>query len=181
LEQTRDSVLRYGASVGCELLNFFVRRLMIPLREEAETLRLGLVMGLVSPEAVIAWADGVVMEMANPPIEVIDVAAATRQPLDELARLLKRVPGPADLTAGAHRVLGILRARASVGSLALDVITNMLWVYSAEAVIPQAERLAASSFDYEYECLAYYGTPEGLNEEIGRFLAINAAEPGDPA
>jgi hypothetical protein len=24
LEQTRDSVLRYGAVVGCELLNFFV-------------------------------------------------------------------------------------------------------------------------------------------------------------
>jgi hypothetical protein len=26
LEQTRDSVLRYGEVVGCELLNFFVRR-----------------------------------------------------------------------------------------------------------------------------------------------------------
>jgi hypothetical protein len=26
LEQTRDSVLRYGESVGCELLNFFVRQ-----------------------------------------------------------------------------------------------------------------------------------------------------------
>jgi hypothetical protein len=25
LEQTRDSVLRYGESVACELLNFFVR------------------------------------------------------------------------------------------------------------------------------------------------------------
>jgi len=24
LEQTRDSVLRYGESVGCELLNYFV-------------------------------------------------------------------------------------------------------------------------------------------------------------
>jgi hypothetical protein len=28
LEQTRDSVLRYGESVGCELLNFFVRRMV---------------------------------------------------------------------------------------------------------------------------------------------------------
>jgi hypothetical protein len=26
LEQTRDSVLRYGEVVGCELLNFFVRQ-----------------------------------------------------------------------------------------------------------------------------------------------------------
>jgi len=52
---------------------------------------------------------------------------------------------------------------------------------SAEAVIPQAEGLAASKFGYEYECLAYYDTPEGLGEEIGRFLARNAAEPGEPA
>lgn len=154
---------------------------MFPLREEAETLRLGLVMRLVSPEAVIAWADRVVMELAEPPIEVIDVAAATRQPPDELARLLKRVPGPADLTAGAHRVLGILRARASDNALAIDVITNMLWVYSTEAVIPDAERLAASNFDVEYECLAYHGTLQGLGEEIGRFLAENAAEPDEPA
>jgi hypothetical protein len=26
LEQTRDSVLRYGEVIGCELLNFFVRQ-----------------------------------------------------------------------------------------------------------------------------------------------------------
>jgi hypothetical protein len=57
----------------------------------------------------------------------------------------------------------------------------MLSMYSAEAVIPQAEGLAASNFGYEYECLAYYDTPEGLGEEIGRFLARNAAEPGEPA
>ena len=33
LEQTRDNVLRYGESVGCELLNFFVRRLTMKLAE----------------------------------------------------------------------------------------------------------------------------------------------------
>jgi hypothetical protein len=32
LEQTRDSVLRYGEVVGCELLNFFV----LARRREAE-------------------------------------------------------------------------------------------------------------------------------------------------
>jgi hypothetical protein len=30
LEQTRDSVLRYGEVVGCELLNFFVRQYKKP-------------------------------------------------------------------------------------------------------------------------------------------------------
>lgn len=33
LEQTRDSVLRYGESVGCELLNFFVRRHLDGMRK----------------------------------------------------------------------------------------------------------------------------------------------------
>jgi len=32
LEQTRDSVLRYGEVVGCELLNFFVLRLELNTR-----------------------------------------------------------------------------------------------------------------------------------------------------
>ncbi len=154
---------------------------MPPLREEAETLRLGLMMGLVQPGEVVSWADQVVAEMADPPIEVIDVAVATRQPPDELARLLKRVPGPADLMAAAHRVLGILQARAVGYDLALGSIADMLWVYSSEAVIPEAERQAASNFSYEYEDLAYYGTPESLSEEVGRFLAVHAAEPGDTA
>ena len=30
LEQTRDSVLRYGERVGCELLNFFVPSVLCP-------------------------------------------------------------------------------------------------------------------------------------------------------
>ena len=30
LEQTRDSALRYGCLVGCELLNFFVRQYKKP-------------------------------------------------------------------------------------------------------------------------------------------------------
>ena len=33
LEQTRDSVLRYGEVVGCELLNFFVRQQEAQSRE----------------------------------------------------------------------------------------------------------------------------------------------------
>ena len=37
LEQTRDSVLRYGESVGRELLNFFVPLLSTPAGRDVET------------------------------------------------------------------------------------------------------------------------------------------------
>jgi hypothetical protein len=47
LEQTRDSVLRYGEVVGCELLNFFVRQ------QEAQSQS----RGRLAPVAV-EWAVG---------------------------------------------------------------------------------------------------------------------------
>jgi hypothetical protein len=72
---------------------------MPTLRDEAETLRLGLLMGLVHPEGIIAWADRGVAEEPTPPIELIDISLASGQPPDELARLLKIVPGPADLAS----------------------------------------------------------------------------------
>jgi hypothetical protein len=136
-------------------------------------------MALVTPEEVIAWADGLVAEMASPPMEIIEVSLAARQPPDELARLLERVPGPADLGAAAHRSLGLLRACAVGETLGLGTIAEMLWVYSVEADLSEAEQFEASYFKYWYEDLAYNSTPESLIEAIGHFLSVHAIEPGD--
>ncbi len=149
------------------------------LREEAETFRLALKMRLVWPDEVIAWADRRIADLAEPPIELIDVAVATRSFPDDLARLLKRLPGPADLAAAAHRVLEILRARAFSAELDLGVVANMLCVYSMEAAVPEAECWAAAYFSSEYECLAYYGTPESLREKVRCFLSEHSSGPGD--
>jgi len=50
LEQTRDSVLRYGEVVGCELLNFFVRQ-----QEAQSKSREAPSLVAVSPIMVVAW------------------------------------------------------------------------------------------------------------------------------
>ena len=42
--------------------------------------------------------------------------------------------------------------------------------------VSEAEREAAANFSYEYECLAYYGTPESLDDEVRWFLAEYAPE-----
>ncbi len=112
-------------------------------------------MGLVLPSDVVAWADRVVGELAIPPIEVIDVAIAERQPPDELARLLKRVLGPDDLTTAAHRVLSLLRARRVGDDLALKAVADMLWIYSTEAVISEARAGASKPWQILGELAAY--------------------------
>lgn len=153
---------------------------MPPLSEEAETLRLALFMGCVKPDEVVAWADRRIAELAAPPIELIDVAMAGGQPPDELVRFLKRIPGPANFTAAAHRALGVLRERAVREGFDLESLTDMLWNYSLEADATEDERWAASRFGNLYHDLEYYEeTAESLREEVDRFLTDHAAEAGD--
>ncbi|WP_165076113.1 hypothetical protein [Paludisphaera rhizosphaerae] len=152
---------------------------MPPLREEAETLRLALLMGCFKPDEVVAWADRRIAELAAPPIELVDVATAGGQPPDELARLLKPMPGPADLAAAAHRALGVLRARAISDGFDLKSLTHKLYVYSLEANVSEDEQMEAMNFDDQYDCLVYYGTPEHLRNEVDRYIAEHAAEAGD--
>ncbi len=149
---------------------------MAPLREEAEVLRLGLVLGLVEPGAAVAWADRIIAAAEATPIEVMDVAMASRQPVDEMIRLLGRVPGSADFTHAAHCALGFMRERFIGGGLSLEAAADMLWAYAREANIPEDERDVAASFIHEYHCLVdYFGTPVELGNEITQFLAEHAA------
>lgn len=154
---------------------------MQTLREEAEELRLSLLMDLVEPADVIAWADRRIADLLIAPIEIINISLVSDQASDELTRLLRLVPGPADLTLAAHRVLHVLRTRLFGVDLPLVAVADRLWVYSSQADVPEAERLAAANFRYEFECLAYYGTPEGLGAEMEKFLAEHASAPNGDA
>src|SRR5438045_198723 len=101
-----------------------------PLREEAEYLRLALVMGLIGPEEVVAWADRVIDALNEPPIQVIDVSLASSRSPDEIVDLLDAIPGDGDLAAAAHRALGLFLPRFRAGSISLEQAAEMLWAYS---------------------------------------------------
>ncbi|QEH38391.1 hypothetical protein OJF2_69920 [Aquisphaera giovannonii] len=150
---------------------------MRSLGEDAEALRLGLVMGLHQPRDVVAWADGVIEAMESPPIEIIEIALAKDRPADELSRLLQRVAGPNDMAMAAHRTLHILRASAS-GGMPLATLIDILLIYSTQARIPEAERKAAAELGALYDDLEYWGTPENLADEVRAFLDRYASGSG---
>lgn len=140
------------------------------LREEAETLRLGLLAGLTQPEGVIVWADRVIAELDEPPIEVIDLALAGNSTIDELRHLLEQVPGPADLARAAHRHLGLLREYQLAGKLSFEEVASRLHLYYLTANVEEGERLMALHLSIQFDCLVYYGSLEGWQSAVDNFL-----------
>jgi hypothetical protein len=150
------------------------------LREQAEYLRLALAMGLISPDAVVVWADRVIDATDDPPIEVIEVSLSGGRSPVEVMDLLRLVPGAGDLGAAAHRALGLLRRRVRDGSVPSDRAAEMLWAYSNWATVPEDERLWAVNLTDAVECLHLgYGTPDTVRSEILAFLDQHATVPSD--
>jgi hypothetical protein len=74
---------------------------------EAEALRLGIILGLVEPAEVVAWADRLILQdrAAEFPT-LLDLSVSATQPLGELISLLGAIPGEV-----ARARIGALLAR----------------------------------------------------------------------
>ena len=118
---------------------------MSSLREDAEYLRVALAMGLIDNGLAIAWADRMVMELEKPPLELIDVSSATKQPRDELMRLLAKVPGAGDLSRVAREALWLLRERFEAGEIPLETAVEMIAAFATFAESPSTEWAAADA------------------------------------
>ena len=142
------------------------------LREDAETMRLALAMGLVTADEVVAWADRLIAELDEPPIQLINVSLSGSSPAYMIVDLLAAIPGRGDLALAAHRALGSFLQRFRTGAISLERAAEMLWAYSNWASVPDDERLWASSFTDTANCLkqGYYGTTESVRSEVDAFL-----------
>ncbi len=153
---------------------------MPTLREEAEFLALALAMGLVEKAEVIAWADGHIVDMDVPPIEIIDVSLAGGMQPKEVVPLLKRVRGTGDLTAVAHQVLGLLRRRLLCGAVTPPQADAALSAYLSVAEVPSVEWLAILD---RHNYVAEPGdtwTDVSPNGGTADFLDRHAVDPNDP-
>jgi hypothetical protein len=75
-------------------------------KEDAETLRCGLLAGYARVTDAVAWADAVIAWEPTPDITIIEVALAGRQRPADVAALLSEVPGEADSVRVRRRLLG---------------------------------------------------------------------------
>jgi hypothetical protein len=73
----------------------------------AEYYRVGLEAGLIQPDDVRSWADGVIAELDQPPAEIIEVSWSKGVP--ELLENLNTIPGERDRSLAGRWLLGLLR------------------------------------------------------------------------
>ncbi len=73
----------------------------------ADYFKYGLETGMVKPEAVRAWADTVIMQLDEPPIEIIEVSLSQTIPI--LIETLAGVAGERDKALAGAWLLGLLR------------------------------------------------------------------------
>ena len=109
--------------------------------EQASFYRAALLLGLSTPEAVIAWADGIVRDDAAPPSAIIDVALAPAEltALRSALAPLALIPEPESVV---HRLL-VLTAR--------DLATGRRSVDDTVRVFTQMRRLLRLASEIETE------------------------------
>ncbi len=157
------------------------------LREEAEFFRLTIAMGLLGPSDAVAWADRTIMALDMPPIELINVSLAGNKSPIEMMDLLASIPGPADLTASAHRALRLLRDRLDARLLTSAAAAKTLDGYRSWAFVSEHELRHADSVWYLLQDVqgGFYGTMESVGEELidflNRTLSGESAECGAPS
>lgn len=105
------------------------------LCEQAEAFRLLLLMGVVDPSEVIAWADRLIEEQDSVPDWLLDVSLAAKQDAWTIETKLRNLPGEWSRKAAAHTAM----ARFAEEFQIHDKFTSMeaahmlkVWVGSAK-------------------------------------------------
>jgi hypothetical protein len=81
------------------------------LKEAAEFYRLAIACGLLKPADAIRWADAIILDSPEPPIEIIEVASTTRADAFEMMDRLAAVRGPVDHARIVGLCLVLARSR----------------------------------------------------------------------
>ena len=150
---------------------------MVPQKDEAERLRLGVRGGWLSVDEVVAWADRQIEQASDPHPALIDLAMAHNQNREQVAALLDAVPGSPNVVAVMRNCLSdLLEVIEREPDLAADAAR---WLETAAS----RGELPRSEFGWEPWALAEafalarqdaYGTIEKARERLLVFLRRNA-------
>ncbi len=150
---------------------------MTPLdRDYVKALELMVEHGLAEAQEAIDWACNVVVESANPPEEVLEIAGAIRpHPLD-VVNMLRQFPGSADSTRTFRKVLTRIQALLRSRPGALPVVTMALERMALGGEVPEE----FAGYCYGLDDTRYlaeegvYGNIEKLRSELLMFIEAEA-------
>jgi hypothetical protein len=88
----------------------------MPLRPEADALRIGMLAGIYTRADAVTWADLAIAELDKPCGELIDLSTSEGLDASSFAALLGAMPGEADLALTKRILLARLGAKLAKGA-----------------------------------------------------------------
>ena len=105
--------------------------------EQAEELRLSLIMGLVERSDVIRWADSLIAASEHVPEWVLDVSLAANQSAEMIESKLRDLPCNGNRMTSAYSAIRRFSEAFQSGRLAIARAIRMLELWAGSARVPQ--------------------------------------------
>jgi hypothetical protein len=152
-------------------------------REHAEALALAIEFGLADPREAIDLACQLVVGQSTPSEPILELAGALRPHPQDVARMLRHIPGPADPVRVFRKVLAIAREHLLEHPSAWPQVTVALEQMAIAGKVP--ELLVSPCYRLDDQRLlaerGTYGTIEQVHAELLAFLETEAEAPGRPS
>lgn len=112
---------------------------MADYKEDAETLRCGLLAGYTSVPDVVAWADTVIARESSPDPTFIEIALSGNRRSIDVVSLLREVPGDANFVAVRRRLLAWMLEMLEADPNQGEAIATWLYRLALDGELPEAD------------------------------------------
>jgi hypothetical protein len=134
--------------------------------------RMGLVTGLVEKDALIAWADKVLLREPQPDFAIVELSLSGKLPYSQLVYMLNRMQGEADYGSSLNMLLACAEMRLGEHPDEASDLIMGLRLLNAEQCLPAALRGSLEDLDkllgkYQHTQISY----EVLSARLAEFLA----------
>jgi broad specificity phosphatase PhoE len=145
------------------------------VKAEAEGLRLGLIAGLVDVDAVVAWADRLILDdQADGAPVLFDLSLSGGRKVADVISMLREIPGAAHPAAVGRRMAADLAAGLADGSFGIVRAARVMYLIMREGFAPDAEFESEAYWADDGVDLALEGvycTLEEVGQRMTQFLA----------
>lgn len=152
------------------------------MKSDSETLRLGLITGLIDVTMVVEWADQQILsDRADEAPALLDLSLASRKSVAEVVSLLGEVPGLVEPEAIGRRLVGMLAAKFRAGEIGVVATARTMCRILLEGYAPDAEFESDAYIVYDRVDLALegtYGTLQDVALDVSEVLSRFASSSG---
>ena len=150
-------------------------------KDFAEFALLGLRFRILTPAAVIAWADGIIAQTDNPAAWVIELAMATADTIEDE---LKRVPGKGQIGLSLHLFLALVFRRWRSGTLTIEDACIIGWSLHCESALPRPKgqsdwgvRLSCELDEFEDGLRTEDELRNSIDEKLADYFSVDRMLP----